>query len=494
MEPVTGFGLACGILQVVDFSAQAVKVFSEISSSAESISAENASHMALATHLDVLARNIAIALQRVEDTPSGQQSPEDIAFQSIVHECSELAKTLLSRLRQCGVVPIQHEPQQPQQPQQQQQQQQQQPQQPQQQRKVGGGIGARTRARARATWKSLWNKRDIDNLANRLQGYRTQIVLHITTKNQQSLHDIAAHMTANSHLYHQAILDKLANIEQTVQELRDAGFSATGSDTTQCPSPVSGVATSVEPVNTSGSFMARHLHVQCEEDAAASDGNLAATLRGALEPPWARYQEAFLHQISTEMKGTATAELEAIRGLMDRALAEVGTEMDETGSQPPRRHREAPEEVDDLGAISNPYGRGATSDLDVIKTYTRSWVKSTPVGSLSFDISRHQHFLPGLLPIRATIARLIFTPFMSWLTVGMGITNGLILQYESRQDTRRSWPSLFPSLETFRVLGRDEPVWGLLKVGEVGPIRALFAEGSLHPLDRNSYGRTLLHV
>jgi len=162
MEPLTGFGLACGVLQIVDFSAQAIKTYREFRSSP--ITAENASHVALTAHLDVLAKNIAVTLQKVEQTGT-RLPPEDIAFQPVVHACAELAKALLSRLQTCGVIPVHTRP---------------------------GSVETGRRARARAALRTIWSGREIDDMANRLQGFRNQIVLHMTMKNQQKLDGIAA--------------------------------------------------------------------------------------------------------------------------------------------------------------------------------------------------------------------------------------------------------------------------------------------------------------
>ena len=467
MEPLAGFGLACGVLQIVDFSAQAIKTYREFRSSP--ISAENASHVALTAHLDVLAKNIAVTLQEVEQTGT-QLPPEDIAFQPVVHACAELAKALLSRLQTCGVIPAHTRP---------------------------GCVETGRRARARAALRTIWSGREIDDMANRLQGFRNQIVLHMTMKNQQKLDGIAAKIageqaagtsssSVETHQLCHSILTKLASIEQSVEDMKDSGVGATRRSLT----PTSRSATSVE-ISSSGSFTANHY--QCEDEDKPGK-NMAEDIRDAFELPWEDYQEAFLEQVRKEIKGTARAELETIKFFIGQALAQLHDQTERLA--PSSQFVDAssdPRDVD-ISLVPNPYARGTNiGDIDSVETSTKTWVRSCPVGSLSFDITRRQHFLPGLLPIRTTVSRLVFTPMASWLTEAVGITTGVILQYESRRDTR-AWPSLFPSLETFRVLSRDDEVWGVLRRGDVGPVRDMFAEGVLHHLDRNSYGRTLLHV
>ncbi|KAK0616359.1 hypothetical protein B0T14DRAFT_245295 [Immersiella caudata] len=463
MEPLTGLALTCGVLQIVDFSIQTIKIYRQLRSSPTSD--ENAAHVALATHLDVLSRNITVSLQRVEQQTPGRLSPEDLAFWPVAQSCSELAKTVLSRVQRCGLLPSGRE---------------------------SGPPATRSR-RALAALKTRWKKREIDDIDSKLNGFRCQILLQIASANQKKLDDISAQISESKktwspemHQLHQDVLAKLSSIERSVEERRDGSIGMR-----RFLSPLSASGTSVE-LNT-GTFTALHTH---HDDDNGPD-NLPNALHNAFRPPFENYQEAFFRQVRKEVRGAAKAELEAIKVFLGQALAELHSQT-EQAAPPARRPSEPrlselkPEEFD-MSLIPNPYARGTTiGDIDCVETYSKAWVKSCPIGSISFDITRRQHFLPGLMPIRTTVSRLVFTPMASWMTTTLGISTGVILQYESRQDNG-GWPSFFPSLQVFRVLPRDDKVWGLLKLGEIEPIRAMFAQGILHPLDRNSYGRTLLH-
>ncbi|KAK4447998.1 hypothetical protein QBC34DRAFT_439651 [Podospora aff. communis PSN243] len=316
--------------------------------------------------------------------------------------------------------------------------------------------------------KIAWSRREIDDIENKLNGFRCQILLQIAKSSQKKLDEIAFHIAASpsaqsrspetDHLHHD-ILAKLDTVERFIQERRDGSI-----DTRHLFSPLSTPGTSVE-VNT-GTFTA--LHSQCDDG--NSPDNLAKTLQDALRPPFEKYQELFLSQVRKEIRGSARAELEAIKLFMGQALTELHCETQETA---PAMH--APPEsplsslkVDsfDMSLIPNPYARGTNiGDIDCVETYSKAWEHCIKTRVHPDDVVAY--YWVGHFDRRDTAIRV-------------------------RQDTR-GWPSLFPSLEVFRVLPRDEEVWRLLKLGEVEPIQLMFAQGTLHPLDRNSYGRTLLH-
>ena len=146
MDPLTAFSLACGVIQVVDFSTKVVVKCREIYK--DGASSENKEIESLAKHLKDVYMELDSANAVVKPGPMFQLHRDDQDLQKLAQQCSETAKELITQLQK---LKIQGQP--------------------------------RKRDVLRRTVKVVWKKSAIEDIERRLEHYRrtldTRILINL---------------------------------------------------------------------------------------------------------------------------------------------------------------------------------------------------------------------------------------------------------------------------------------------------------------------------
>lgn len=146
MDPLTAFVLACGVIQVVDFSTKVVVKCREIYK--DGASSENKEIESLAKHLIDVYMELDAANAVVKPAPTLQLHRDDQDLQNLAQQCSETAKELIAQLQK---LKVQGQP--------------------------------RKRDVLRKTVKVVWKKSAIEDIERRLEHYRrtldTRILINL---------------------------------------------------------------------------------------------------------------------------------------------------------------------------------------------------------------------------------------------------------------------------------------------------------------------------
>lgn len=146
MDPLTAFVLACGVIQVVDFSTKVVVKCREIYK--DGASSENKEIESLAKHLIDVYMELDAANAVVKPGPTLQLHRDDQDLQNLAQQCSETAKELIAQLQK---LKVQGQP--------------------------------RKRDVLRKTVKVVWKKSAIEDIERRLEHYRrtldTRILINL---------------------------------------------------------------------------------------------------------------------------------------------------------------------------------------------------------------------------------------------------------------------------------------------------------------------------
>jgi len=144
MDPLTALGLASNVIQVVDFSARLVSKGYKIYKSADGSLVENADAEAVTNSLNVLTAKLQHSFNDGQKTP-GQLSQDDQSLMDLCEKCTNVADQLLGKFDRV---------------------------------KITGRY--RKWKSARQALKSVTSKGDLEQIANTLEMYRSEIHLHIT--------------------------------------------------------------------------------------------------------------------------------------------------------------------------------------------------------------------------------------------------------------------------------------------------------------------------
>ena len=149
MDPLTAFSLACGIVQFVDFSSKLVSKGYELSISAEGALAENLDLETVTTDLSRLADRLS---QNEELTcfTEDQQELRDLAS-----SCQTLADQLMDKLQKL---------------------------------KVDKAAKYRRWKSIRQALKTVWSKKDLDEMVAKLATFRSQLELRLLVSLKWVIH------------------------------------------------------------------------------------------------------------------------------------------------------------------------------------------------------------------------------------------------------------------------------------------------------------------
>ncbi|KAI1405706.1 hypothetical protein F4819DRAFT_376640 [Hypoxylon fuscum] len=507
MEAVAVVGLASNVLQFVEITAKLIRISNELRNDAAS--SENQDHRVIATHFEALAQGIKTSARAISQT-SATASSEDKALQPVADRCCELANDLLGRLQKCGIQP--------------------------------GQNGSRFQ-RTKVAFKSLWNKKEIVEISNRLQLFRSELNLHYTTQirktqlDQQTRHSttddaqetlrridnlgtligdlqldingtvnsrcseildcITVSQSENSQLHaqatqqalvgHAALLNRLDNLQLSMET---ANISLGNVQTRQ-----SETLDSIARVRVENSAFLVSATQQV-----SSDDSSGASFRNVIKPLFEEFMDRALTEMKKEYRNTARSETDNLMNNVLPVLHEMQYRSRATRQDSPDVTDETESQIDrgDIGLRSSSFESQRIKVLhgqasrrqdkkSVTIVYRNSWDWKTKLGN--FFLAIHDRVYFDAYGRATSIYELTaqFVPSSSWFSTGCSI------KYETISDARGDPKFCFRPPKTFRVLEEDHYVWDAIRRNDVSSIQSMLSQKLISPSDQNSVGFTLLH-
>ncbi|OTA91944.1 hypothetical protein M434DRAFT_32216 [Hypoxylon sp. CO27-5] len=507
METLVALGLAANVVQFVDFAAKLISISNELRNNAAS--SENRDHQVLTTHLETLAQSISDSAKAISQA-STTASREEQALQPVADKCCELAKSLLIKLDACSIQPNQ---------------------------------GNNRNKRIKTAFKAIWNKKEIEDISNRLEHFKNELILYYAFQTRKTQLDQQAQQSSKDDI--QAILDKLDDIGSSINETRlnlDAKLNVQHSK----------LLSSVDEVQTENS----KFHSQVAQQAASNQSMLlnklddlnmsmtslnvgvqtiqtqqsstfeslaqvrvenstfyanmtqqlslasvsSSSLRIALRPLFEEYADKIVEGARKEFRSAARSEMD---NFLKNALP-VLDEMQYRIAETEPDHRDA---GDDIGNETDQHDfelqssfkqqkncaildRKASREIDknsITMLYQKYWRMKTRLGILSFIIRDRVHFSTSGHPTKIYELIAQFNPSSHWFSTGLSIT------YEKRSDARSS-PDFGHRLKAYRVLDEQHEVWRAIYSGDVSRIQYMLSKKLISTSDRDFIGMTLLHI
>ncbi|KAI0134267.1 hypothetical protein BJ170DRAFT_192612 [Xylariales sp. AK1849] len=443
MEALVAVGLASNVLSFVDFATKLIRTSNELRN--EAASAENRDQAAIAAHLKQLVDAIA--------QTSTTASPEDKILQPVADGCCILAQQLLKRLKACGT-------------------------------QDGHSSLAK---RTKLALKCLWNKREIQDMATRLDHFRSEIHINLTRQIQQE-------QAANQAL--QPTKDNFELMLRRVDELKTDIQSLKSGIDVKPENKISEVLKSIAELKVENA----QFHAQATQ-AFSSHNDANASFQGVLRPFFDEYQERFLAEVRKELRGTARAEMASMRALLFDALPEIQQRIPDD--------QRSPETADEHDSTTNEEEQDIQTETELVELhrlrnckeiasrrqrkndvsllYMKHWNKKTKLGHLSIML-RHKAIFDYDRSTRSVYEVVAhFTPSPSWFS------NGYSLTFQKKLDSR-GVPKFGFQPQTYRVLGRGHEGLEAICRGDVNTVRTMLCQKTLFPSDRSKDGYTLLHV
>ncbi|KAI0169541.1 hypothetical protein GGR52DRAFT_573605 [Hypoxylon sp. FL1284] len=498
MEPVAILGLASNVLQFFEFTTKLIRIANELRHDAAS--SENRDHLVIATHLEELTQHIQNSAHTISQA-SAVASAEERALQPIINNCCGLAKDLLERLNKCGIRP---------------------------------GQNANQYRRAKEAFKTIWNKKEIGEIANRLQLLRSEINLHDTVqikkvqfdqqraniegfqavqrkidslgpqidglkrdideatskRGSEIINSILESRTENSQAHareaqkalsnHTVLSKKLDNLQSSMDTM-DISLKSIRSQQSESFEPMAQVS-----VRNSVFF------AETTQQTALDDVS-GASFQNVIRPLLEEYMEKVLLEMKKEYRASARSEADhLLQGLsptlheaQSRIMASreidvsvVSEDKTETCWESSESHNYA--RNDETPASS----QRAKENVSTI--YRSAWWKQTSFGHFMLVVYDQVHFDRYGWATRLYNLSVQFIPPLRWLATSSSIT------YESRSDARGSL-GFGLKYKTYRVLENDHDVFDVLMNGDVSILQNMLSRKLVSPSDISEFGWPLLH-
>lgn len=507
MEALVAIGLASNVLSFVDFATKLVKTARGLRSDA-SLPEHEDLHVTT-TNLRLLAEKIRASVQSTSQALA-TLSEEEKALQPVADGCCKLAEDLLQRLGKLGISSHQNHNLFP---------------------------------RIKTALKCIWTKREIEEIAIRLQHFRSQVAVQMTYQIKQAQHQQA--LTQSTKDDFQGLLDKIKELQlqiealtagldqradvrhsqvlRSIAELKDhssqldadaaqRAFEAShsiesrfdalqsliASESVEIRSQQSQILDSFARASVENSrFRAEITHVK-----SPFDWNV--TMIQALRPLLEEYQEKLLEGVRKEFRGTARSELDHSKAALERIFAHEHTQYADINTFESRSPLHHDAYISDEYKITvqservqlQPNSSAPTEGIrshqlqkeDITFLHSNWYWKPTRIGSFSVTTRHKSFFYPERPPSTVYELTLQFTPSPNWL-----LSTGCTLSYRNTADARGS-PERGLKLETFRVLDGNHHVWDVMAEGSIDSFRSMLAQKVILPSDRDHRGKPLLSV
>ncbi|KAI1370885.1 hypothetical protein F4677DRAFT_457542 [Hypoxylon crocopeplum] len=504
MEAVAAVGLASNVLQFAEFTTKLIRISNELRHHAAS--PENKDHQILATHLEALAQNISDSAKAISQT-STAVSPEEKALQPVAAGCCELAKSLLKRLETCGIQP---------------------------------GQNASRLQRVKKAFRAIWNKREIEEISNRLDSFRSELILYYAFQGRKTQLDQQARQSTTNNAY----VDRLDNLSSLIEGLRHdvdrtgnsqhsevlKSIAESRTENSQFhtraaqqilanQTSVLGTLDSLQTSMTALNVGLQNVNTQQPETieslarvrvenstllATATHqvplaGDLGASFEYVLRPLLEEYGDKMLAEVKKEFRGRARCE-------MDNLIKGAFPALDEMQSRSKEAQRNAVDEMDiDETDTDSELSKSRCSSSgshsiippdrrtprwqdknSITMLFQKRWRTETSLGIFMLRIWDRVHFDAFGRSTRIYELTAQFTPSPRWLSTGCSIT------YENKTDARGGPTFCFRLPKTYRVLETDHEVWDAIRDGDVSTIQSMLSQKLISPSDRDIYGSPLL--
>ncbi|OTA67753.1 hypothetical protein K449DRAFT_429845 [Hypoxylon sp. EC38] len=505
METLVALGLAANVVQFVDFAAKLISISNELRNNAAS--SENRDHQVLTTHLETLAQSISDSVKAISQA-STTASREEQALQPVADKCCELAKSLLIKLDACSIQPNQ---------------------------------GNNRTKRVKTAFKAIWNKKEIEDISNRLEHFKNELILYYAFQTRKTQLDQQAQQSNKDDI--QAILDKLDDIGSSINETRlnlDAKLNAQHSKllssvdevrtensqfhtrtAQQAASNQSMLLDKLDDLNMSMTSL--NVGVQTIQTQQSStfeslaqvrvenstfhanmtqqlplDSGSSSSLRIALRPLFEEYADKIVEGAKKEFRSTARSEMDnflknALPALDEMQYRNTNTERDHRGAVYDIENETDQHDFELRSSLeqqnSTILDRQAPREMDknsITMLYQKRWRMETKLGILFFIIRDRVHFSISGHPTRIYELITQFSPSPRWFSTGLSIT------YEKRSDARGS-PDFGLRLKAYRVLDEEHEVWRAICSNDISGIQCMLSNRLISTSDREFFGWTLLH-
>ncbi|KAI3325184.1 hypothetical protein HD806DRAFT_492300, partial [Xylariaceae sp. AK1471] len=493
MEALVAVGLASNIVQLIDFTSELLQTYNNLRHDGALPKDEYRS--ALLSHLIPLSDKIKGSANKIAQS-SGTLPLEQKTLQAVADGCHELAGKLLKR-----VDTLRHS-------------------------HNDGQF-----RRAKVALRILWNKREMDDMINQLEHFKSQLSLHMISEVWDFQTESRAVQPTKDDI--KAISDGIANqikrLETSLDALRVSFNNTAAHHQTQVMHSITNLAaensqlhTEIQQRVTASSHAVLNtvnniqqiLYTQHEEtmnnlaqvrvqnskfhaSMAIQEASIQDGVRTVLQPLLQEYQETILDEVRKEFRGTARAEMERLHSMLAQPLD--GTEhlyhKGELGHFPTRDEVEyhdtercLPEfwtfpDTDYKEANFRQALRHRKSTTSV--TYRNSKFISTRLGALSLYITNTVHFRPGQAALNTYCLDLDFRPFPQWFSTGYSIA------YQKVTDGRGP-PKFGFQFPTYRIIPQDHGVWRAIKNNDLSTIQSMLSRRAILPSDQRDDGVTLL--
>ncbi|KAI1391381.1 uncharacterized protein F4822DRAFT_184402 [Hypoxylon trugodes] len=499
MEAVAVVGLASNILQFVEFTAKLIRISNELRNHRTWSTSRD--HEIVTKHLKLLTQNISESAKVISQT-SAMALPEEKALRLVADRCCELAKTLLSRLSKCGIQPGQN----------------------------GGRL-----QRAKAILNGIWNKQEIEEIAHRLQFFRSELELHYTTQIRKTQLDQQIRQSTKEDL--QLVLDRLDALESLISEtvtsrhseilksiaaarIENARFESRAIqqsaashsiitsrlDELECS--IAATNMNVQNICARQSEVLESLaHVKVENreflaritQQVPPTNHFGASFQHALKPLLEEYMGKFLAGVKKEYRGTARSEMDALLentlpalgNIQYRTQPDPGNVADEIGLEVDQYNQTPndPSSADEIASFAST-DRRATSQLnksELANIYHYCWGKKTSLGIFSLSIRDKVHLDESKHPTRLYELTVHFIPSPRWFSTGYSMT------YHKSTDARGK-PEFGLRLKTYRLLGEGHPVLEAIETNDILSLQSMLSQKLVSPSDQTPSGESLFHV
>ncbi|KAI1764310.1 hypothetical protein GGR53DRAFT_324147 [Hypoxylon sp. FL1150] len=502
MEALVAVGLASNVLQFVDFATKLVSKAGELQK--DLASSDHKDYDAIAAHLQTLAEKVKDSARSVAQS-SATVSPEEKALQPLADGCCELANKLSRRLYRLGLSSAQ-----------------------------SGSI----LRRGKAAWRWVWNKKETEEIVERLHYFGSQLAFHMTYQikqnqlGQASKDDTQAVLRRTNEVLlsieglrlsihekldkqHKDVLESIANVEavnrqlqaQTTHEMslasqatskgiHDLGTSLSTlmlKQNEDMRASKSEILESLATIRVENS----ELHSRATQVLPYTRDFDSASLRHLLGSMLDEYNENIILGIRKEFRSTALRDMESMRTqalhALDGMQPETKTRVSMAQSAPePAAEPSSPESsmltqatIDTEGDALKSRDNIRQKKKNITLVYAYYQLIETRIGTLSFIIRDRVVFDPVKPPVSVYELTAHFTPSPQWCS------KGLLVTYEKVTDARGT-PRLGFQLEPYRILDNEHKVWEVIYEHDIDSLRCMLAERVISPNDRDSDGKTLL--
>ncbi|KAI1381484.1 hypothetical protein F4677DRAFT_452350 [Hypoxylon crocopeplum] len=503
MEALVAVGLASNVVQFVDFVTRLVSKVSELRKDAAS--SDHKDFAVIAAHLREIAKDVSASAQSIVQV-STTASLEEKALLPVADGCCDLAKKLLKRLDDLGLLSPQTE---------------------------------NFFRRGKMAWRWIWNKKEIEEIACRLHYFGSQLAIHMTYQVRQAQQDQKTWQSSKDDT--QAVLDKISGILPLIENLKLdvhdkldrhhadllnslADLSTHNSQlqlraTQEASSTVQVVSERIGDLETSvGAMMLENkegmktyhsdileslatVQSQNSEFRAVATQVLSqtcnfdtASFQNVMRLILDEYQEKFLSEVRKEFRGTARAEMESLQSQAFQALDRMQNDLQaadsETEKSPYPMMESHPRSGKEINAHEVPLEQQdhyRQQKINVAIAFRKTWPIHTRLGIMWLNIQDKAVFDPVNSPISVYELTVQFIPSPCWFSKSFSVA------YSKTTDGRGS-PRFGLQFETYRVLNQDHMVWKTIENNDIGSFRSMLSNKTILPSDRYIDGSTLLRI